>query len=169
MKLSPVVSRYFDVWIINDTWDSGHRLDRERFYRFVKAVVRYSRKIPSPGDIQELIEQQWQKTRSPKALQAAADEFSSLYQTLIEYERINDFPNAMIERKNIRSFYHRLIREYEIIQKGKRIPEKPSKHHIDDVMTRVWGKSWRSQLNLCGGAQSVAREVILWQIILVSI
>ena len=151
MTLSPVVSRYFDNWIDNDTWDSGHWLDRARFYRFVKAVTRYSRKTPHPGSLQELIIQRWRKRRTNKALAAAADDFASLYQTLIEYEGTDDFPNAMIEHNNILSYYHRLIRESEVIRKGKRIQEKPSKHQIDSVMTRVWGESWRDQLNKKAG------------------
>lgn len=147
-KLSTVVSRYFDAWILNDTWDSGNRFDRERFYRFVKAVARYNRKkAPLSGDIQKLILLRCGKRRVSTALQEAADEYSSLYQTLMEYERTTEFPNAMIERTNILRFYQRLIRESVVIRQGTRKQEKPSDDQINRAMTYVWGKNWRTQLN----------------------
>lgn len=151
-KLPLVVSRYFDAWIANDTWDSGNRHDMERFYRFCKAVVRYSRKnTPLPGDIEELIIQRWGEKRVRTTLQAAADEYSSLYQTLMEYEKTKEFPNAMIECKSIVRFYQRLIRENEVIRQGQRRQEKPSKELIDRAMTAIWGETWRAQLNKIAG------------------
>lgn len=151
MKLSTVVSRYFDAWIVNDTWDTGSQFDMKRFYRFVKAVARYSRNAPLPGDIQELIIQRGGKKRDSTALQKAADEYSSLYQTLMEYELTTDFPNALIERTNILRFYQRLIRESEVMRQGKRKQEKPSEDQVDRAMTHVWGKTWRTLLDQVAG------------------
>src|SRR5919197_5186345 len=100
MKLSRVVSRYFDVWICRDSWDSHHPLDDERFYRFVKAVARYSRRrAPSPADVHALIIKKWSGQGVDHVeLEKIATEFAELYQTLLNYEKTSGFPDPLIER-----------------------------------------------------------------------
>ncbi len=134
MKLSPVIARYFDSWICHDTWDSHHLFDRERFYRFVKAVARYSRRAPLPGDVQALIVDRWRHRRVRTALHRATERYGALYQTLLEYERTRGFPDALIERTNIVRYYLRLA------------PRSPNAQHFDRTMTNVWGKDWQKKL-----------------------
>jgi len=87
-RLSPVVQRYFDAWVDRDTWDSWHPLDDEHFYRFVKAVARYSRRRPPrPGDIHALIVARWRGKRRADQLTERAEHFANFYETLLAYRK----------------------------------------------------------------------------------
>ena len=134
MKLSPVVGRYFDAWLRLDTWDSYHPLDKERFYLFVKAVARYSRRVPSAGDIKELIVEKWKDRRTISVLNKATCYFMSLYQEFLAYEKTRGFPNPSIERTNIVRFYYR-------IRQGK------TNKDIDMRMSEDWGSNWQRKLD----------------------
>ena len=139
MKLSPVVERYFDAWIRRRTWDSGHALDTANFYRFVKAVARYSRKPPSAADIYALIldRRGWKGPESgtiaetvQELLAERAKELLDLYQTLLDYEKTKGFPDPLIERTDIVKFYVKL---------------RGTKDERDSRMREVWGSEWRKQ------------------------
>lgn len=137
MKLSQVIARYFDAWVCRDTWDSHHSLDNQRFYRFVKAVARYSRRRPPlPGHIRTLIVQRWSGRLAPAALSESADEFAELYQTLLEYEKTRGFPDALIERTDIVRFHLKLTSG-----------AGPNDPHVNRAMTDVWGQDWRVRLD----------------------
>ena len=45
---TPSIDKYFAAWILRDTWDSGHPLDMQRFYRFVRAIDHFSKAIRRP-------------------------------------------------------------------------------------------------------------------------
>jgi len=126
--LPPIVRRYFDAWISLDTWDSFHALDMERFYRFVKAVVRYSRhQRPSSTRIRAFIIERWKGQREEAELNKEADHVAELYQTLLEYERTTGFPDPLIERKDIVRYHLRL--------KATRTSEGQYRR----TMSEVWG------------------------------
>jgi len=137
MALSRVVRRYFDAWISHDTWDSYHLLDSERFYRFVKAAARYSRrKTPWPRDVKAGILTPWRRRRPAAALNRTADRFVALYQTLLEYEKTRGFPDPLIERTDIVQYHLALTST-----------SRPNHAHEDRVMAEVWGKRWQETLN----------------------
>lgn len=135
-KLSQVIGRYFDTWICRDTWDSHHRLDDQRFYRFVKAVARYSRRPPRPSDVKNLIVQKRGAGQTSSTLRKAADEFVELYETLLEYEKTRGFPDALIERTDIVRFYLRLT-----------LGADRKAQHVNQSMTDAWGQDWQAKLD----------------------
>lgn len=144
MALSRVVGRYFEAWISHDTWDSHHPLDKERFYRFVKAVARYCRRKPlSPREIKECIERRWRGRRAATALSKMADHFVELYQTLLAYEKTRHFPDPLIERTDIVRYHLALS-----ARSGH------DEAHINLVMANVWGHDWQTKLDR---ARDVAR------------
>src|SRR6516164_8403786 len=110
VQLSSIIARYFDIWIRQETWDSGHWSDRERFYRFVKAVKRYSRRPVSSDQIQTLMIDRWRHRRDSTVLEIKVEKYGEIYQILLEYERTPDFPDALIDCKNTLAFYNRLRR-----------------------------------------------------------
>jgi len=134
MKLSPVVGRYFDAWIKLQTWDSGHQLDQQRFYRFVKAIVRYSRRRPSSIEVESLIEARWEGRRDSESLEETARHFASIYTAILDYENTNGFPNPLIERTNIVQCQIWLA------------SENVSEQQLDNSMSHLWGEDWRIQL-----------------------
>ena len=141
MALSQVVGRYFDAWISNDTWDSYHPLDDERFYRFVKAVARYNRrKPPLPQDINACIVGRWQGQRTPAALRQAADHFVDTYQTLLAYEQTRRFPDPLIERTDIVRYHLELS-----VRSGH------DNGHVNRMVADAWGPDWQTTLDRASG------------------
>jgi len=135
VKLSPVVGRYFEVWICHDSWDSHHALDNERFYRFVKAVARYSRPAPSSGDIHALI-----VSRRGRRARRIAYRFVELYETLLAYEKTRGFPDALIERTDIVKYH------LELSVRGG-----GNARRIARVMSDAWGNDWQTKLDAASG------------------
>ena len=133
--MSHVVGNNFDEWIRRNTWDSGNRTDLENFYRFVKAVVRYSKHDPTSGELEAEILKKWRSKRTRRALGAAMDHYLNLYSHLLAYSRTRDFPNALVERSDIAMYWYRLT----------------DNHHSDDAnsvhMARVWGSDWKRKFN----------------------
>ena len=135
IRISKVVGRYFEAWIALDSWDSFHPLDLQRFYRFVKAVARYTRKPFPPGDVRALIKARRNKQRSADALDHAADRYAEIYETLLEYEKTRGFPDPLIERTSIVKFHGQLLSS-----------QQTSNAHIERIMSDVWGKDWQKKL-----------------------
>jgi hypothetical protein len=138
MKLSRVIGRYFDDWISQDSWDSHHPSDDARFYRFVKAVARYSRRrVPSQGDVRALIIQRWSRQEGDNVeLEKIANEFAELYQTLLDYEQTRGFPDPFREGIDIVKCYLKLS-----------IHSQGNDQYINRTMTEDWGKDWRAKLD----------------------
>jgi hypothetical protein len=137
MKLSPIINRYFDHWTCNP-WHSCHPLDNQRFYRFVKAVERYSRrKAPSRADIHALIMQKGEEQDlelDREELDELANEFAERYQMLLDYEKTKRFPNPLVEQTNILDYYSALFARCQ-----------GNDQHINRMMTKVWGKDWQTK------------------------
>jgi hypothetical protein len=129
---SPVIGRYFDHWICQDTWDSYHPLDTARFYRFVKAVARYSRRAPSSAFLHADIINRWKGRRDHAQLEREADHFSEQYDTLLAYERTKGIPDALIEHSDIVKYHLRLSRQ--------------SAAACNRIMTQAWGQDWKKKL-----------------------
>ena len=80
------VQYYFDSWINLDTWATGHPLDDERFYRFVKAYSSCTRKYRSPKDIENLIIKKWEGKFEKEYLLQAAHKFAQKFDLLRDYD-----------------------------------------------------------------------------------
>lgn len=86
MKLSPCVQKEFDNWINRAQWHTGHRTDEELFFRFVYAIVQFSRKqLPADDDIESLILQKWRGKMGDAVLEEKAAYYSNLYSTLSHF------------------------------------------------------------------------------------
>ncbi len=147
VALAPVIGRYFEAWICLDTWDSYHPLDERRFYRFVKAVARYTRRVLSPADIHALIVERRDGQQDRAELNKTAKQFAERYQTLLDYEKTGGFPDALIERTDIVKYYVQLS-----------ISSRENKQHINRMMTEVWGKDWRVDLDKEMGVSLLSRD-----------
>jgi hypothetical protein len=109
----------------------------KRFYRFVKAVARYSRKAPLQADVHALIVDRWSdQVADSIELDEIARKFAGLYETLLDYERTKGFPDPLIERTNIVKFYLELS-----------IRGRGNDQHINRTMIEAWGKDWRTKLD----------------------
>lgn len=122
-------------WISRDTWDTHHPLDSARFYRFVKAVARYSRRAPSSGTIHNAIMSRWKEQRDNAALRETADHYTELYRTLLEYERTKGFPDPLIECRDIVQYH------LSLTARGA------SNGQYRKTMAMEWGPDWRKKLD----------------------
>lgn len=85
---SKEVDRYFKAWIQLDTWDSLHSFDMSRFYSFIKALKRYSRKywITNFRENIVLAVNQYHPGLQDKHVQDMADYFYGQAETIFAYE-----------------------------------------------------------------------------------
>lgn len=93
---SPLVDKAFQKWIANDTWRTGHPSDDERFYRFVWAVISFSRRHVSESDLQNLIMAKWRGKLEDEYLQYKAIYYSGLYASLLEFVKIRKKPRLVL-------------------------------------------------------------------------
>lgn len=143
MPFPRIAGRYFEAWIANDTWDSYHSLDNERFYRFVKAVARYNRrKPPLPREVSAGIVQRWRGRRVAAELRKTADHFVDLYQTLLAYEATRRFPDPLIERTDIVKYHLELS-----------VRSRNNLGQVERTMADVWGRDWRVKFDRARGVQ----------------
>lgn len=95
-RLPPSLEAPFSRWISCDTWWKGHPSDEERFYRFVWAVARYSRRPPSEAALRELITSEWGGRSEPEFLREQALRFSQLYATFLEFAKVRRKPEPFL-------------------------------------------------------------------------
>lgn len=133
-KLPPVVGNYFHGWIRLSTWASGHGSDDERFFRFVKATLRFMRRKPiTEQQLQDLILEHGAHACSGEHLVQEARERASLYQSIREYER-SSFPDPLTEKTSVVGCYFALTRAFG--------DEDPRVHY---GMCELFGDDWREQ------------------------
>jgi len=133
--MSPVVNRYFQHWLLHDSWHSGHWADMERFFKFVKAVLRYSKKRPSDSEVRDRI---MEREGLPQDdLEKRASHFAGLYAHILEFVGVG-FPDALIEKTNIQRYHFSLEAAL-----GHR-----NQAQIAEAMQREWGDDWRTMLEL---------------------
>lgn len=87
MPLSPVTQRAFDMWMGPDTWAKGHPSDEGRFYNFVWAVARYSRRPIGAAELRDLIFAEWEGRIEEAYLQDKAMSFSNRFDDLLDFAR----------------------------------------------------------------------------------
>jgi len=124
-----------------DSWDSHHALDNQRFCRFVKAIARYNRrKPPAPGKVRARIIRRWRGRRAAAELRRTADHFVELYTALLAYENTRGFPDPLIERTDILRYYLALS-----VRSGR------DDGHVNRMMADVWGPDWQAKLDRARG------------------
>lgn len=90
MAFSPKVKKAFDAWAIVETWHTGHALDEQRFYQFVRAVLSYARKKPSEEFIREELLKIWSGKLDEEYLRNKIKEFMSLYEHLYSFVKVKN-------------------------------------------------------------------------------
>ena len=91
MPLSPNVRRAFDQWIRTSTWYKAHPNDERRFYKFVWAVLIYSRRRPTEQEVQHEIIACWTGRFDPTSLEQVARKYASLYEHLYAFTKSRSF------------------------------------------------------------------------------
>jgi hypothetical protein len=148
MPLPPSIQPYFTAWIMVDTWHTGHPDDLQRFYKFVWAVHRYCRprrdakkskkRLPGDGEIRKAIIDARRDSFNAEALEEYAEQYSSLYMHLLDFANTPNYPDHLIEKKNILRYYHQMERDLG----GYAAKFEDIAIH----MRRDWGEDWEEKL-----------------------
>lgn len=141
---SKTIDKYFIAWISVDTWDSHHAYDMKRFYKFLKALLQYSRK-PWLGLLHENIIQAVKKEH-PYFDEGTANESAGFFSSLAV--RIYDFnstvfPDPLVEMKNPYSVLTQLRRQ-KIYSNGNSKPLY-SENQINSILEENFGENWQEE------------------------
>lgn len=85
MPFSPNVREAFSRWIRTSTWYKSHPNDEQRFYKFVWAVIVYSRRRPTEQELQQEIIAYWTGRFDSTQLEQFAHQYASLYEHLYTF------------------------------------------------------------------------------------
>jgi hypothetical protein len=98
--MSPLVKRHFDKWIKCGTWHTGHPADQERFYRFVWAVVSFSRAPITEQMVREEILARWVGKFDADYLEQRSLHYACLYQELFDFAKTRNAKRPFITDEN---------------------------------------------------------------------
>ncbi|MCQ3932537.1 MAG: hypothetical protein DPW16_18970 [Chloroflexi bacterium] len=140
---SPMVDKYLSHWICQPTWDSMHPKDMERFYIFLKALQRYSKR-------------DWFSELNATLLRAAKDFHPSVEEDLLaktigiflekaevvlNYAKA-EFPNPVVEMRN--PFEVRgLLTTRKYLDRDGNEQTMLSDDEIEEILIKNFGKNWR--------------------------
>ena len=98
-----LIKKYYTRWINGPTL-MEHVLDRERFYRFVKACIRYSRHWKAREDIhgswlRYFLERDLSRRYSEQYLDEIIHEIVVLFEHILEFNKTS-FPDYVLEMRN---------------------------------------------------------------------
>lgn len=88
MKLSQRCQEEYERWIGNENWHTGHPLDKKRFYNFVDAFLRYSRKEMGGDDLKRDIISRYEAKLDSKSLEDDAEHYTVLFCEIVEFIRV---------------------------------------------------------------------------------
>jgi hypothetical protein len=142
---SKTVDRYFLAWIGPDTWDSFHPLDMERFYKFVKAIKRYSRSNYGPKILENIVKaaRNEHPDLNDDYVKEIAQDFSSISHQILDYES-TPFPDPLIEMRNPYAVSLRLFSIQVSDKKGNLRPFY-TEEKIEKILAKNFGPDWRER------------------------
>ncbi|MBI4307929.1 MAG: hypothetical protein HY684_03905 [Chloroflexi bacterium] len=148
MYFSPLIDRYFNGWIGLFTWDSKHPYDMARFYKFLKALGRYSRKRGWLGRLHRKIviaAADYHSSLAKEHIRQMADFFVREAETIFFYES-TPFPDALVESKDPYAMWASLQTARVLNKQGKARPLY-TQAKIEEVLAKRFGEGWRDQRN----------------------
>jgi hypothetical protein len=137
---SKAVDRYFDQWIRVFTWDTMHPYDMERFYQFLKALKKYSRKYWAKGFHENIVKaaKDYHPNLDEKHITEMANFFIKKAETCFAYEEA-PFPDPLVEKTDPYAVRSRLSRIQVLDDKGNTRPLYTS-DEIEDILAKDFGK-----------------------------
>ncbi len=98
--MTSLMRKYYKAWL-NTTTLLGHPQDVDKFYRFVKACVRYGRTRRCGEWLRPILEEDLANCFPDKEhAERLTDEAISIFDHIIEYEGIS-FPDPLVELKSV--------------------------------------------------------------------
>jgi hypothetical protein len=138
--MSKLIEKYYRRWI-NGAALLEHILDRERFYSFVKACIRYSRQDIHAGWLRYLLERDLPKRYNNKQYcDEIIQEIVILFEHLLDFNKTY-FPDHVLEMRNPYSVLLRLSMYRYTDKDGKKKPYY-SDEEIEKILRDNFGPSW---------------------------
>ena len=138
-KMPPLIYKYYESWINSSTLLDDHS-DRERFYRFAKACVRYGRTIRNGQWLRHFLERDLAKKFVKEYTEYEIQRAVSLFDHLIDYHRVN-FPDAVLEMRDPYLVEAELQRVMKSEEKIKGIMLK----NFGEWKSKITGRSWSTK------------------------
>ncbi len=140
-----IIDIYFLNWIRQDTWDSFHWLDMERFYKFVKAIKKYARSKYGPKIYKNIIKAA--KKEHPNLNEAHVEEkaryFSSIVHQILDYESTS-FPDPIVEMRNPYEVW-RHLHKIQVTDKKGNLRPLYTEEEIEAILSKNFGSDWRAR------------------------
>lgn len=140
---SPLVDKYLRHWIEEPTWDSMHPKDMERFYMFLKALQRYSKRnwfselkgtlIGVTKDYYPLLEED--------QLAKTIDLFLEKARVALNYTKA-PFPNHVVEMRNPFEVRSSLTTSKYLDAEGNE-QTLYSIEQVEEILIKNFGENWR--------------------------
>jgi len=147
-----LIEKYYKQWIASPTL-LGHSLDCERFYKFVKACIRYSKHRSAKQDIhgswlryflERDLQNKYQGQYSDKLIHEAV----VLFEHILEFSQ-TPFPDCLLEMRDPISVFWQLRRYKRTDVDGKETSYY-SDDEIEKIMSDNFGLSWREKYRMQG-------------------
>jgi hypothetical protein len=141
-----LIEKYYRVWINGPTL-MEHSLDRDRFYRFVKACIRYSKHWNAKQDIHGSWLRYFLERDLPKRYTNKQFREKIIREIVILFEDILDFnktlfPDHILEMRDPYSVMGQLRMQAHIDKDSNRRPIY-SDNEIEKILADNFGPSWR--------------------------
>lgn len=141
-----LIKKYYRVWI-NGPALMEHNLDRDRFYRFVKACTRYSRH----WNAKQKIDVEWlryflerdlpKRYKNKQYRDEIIKEILTLFGDILDFNRTL-FPDHLLEMRDPYSVMGQLRTQIYIDKEGNKKPVY-SDDEIEKILRDNFGPSWR--------------------------
>jgi len=139
MKMHHLVEKYYSNWLGSTTL-LGHPDDRERFYRFVKAYCRYTRKPRNGQWLRYFLERDMLNRYPDKEYtENKIIEIVSLFDYLIDFFKV-DFPKPILEMHDP----YKVMSEMQRKERGDG-SKFFSEEEIKATIERNFGKDWKKR------------------------
>jgi hypothetical protein len=140
-----LIAKYYRVCINGPTL-LDHYLDRERFFRFVKACIRYSKHWNAKQDmhgswLRYFLERDLSARYNEQHQDKIIHEIIVLFENILEFNKTT-FPDHLIEMKDPIQVKWELQRYRRADKNGKQEPYY-SDEEIEKILKDNFGPSWR--------------------------
>jgi len=136
-----LIEKYYLAWVNGPTL-LEHPSDRDKFFRFVKACMRYSRQKVHETWLRYFLERDLPKRYADEQYREGLIlKVIILFQDILDFNKVS-FPDPLLEMRSPYAVMGALKRFYRVDRNGNERPAY-SKDEIEKILTDNFGSSWR--------------------------
>jgi len=136
-----LIEKYYLAWL-NGATLLEHPLDRDRFFRFIKACIRYSRQGLHEGWLRYFLERDLcERYTDSEYREKIISEVIIVFQHVLDFNKVS-FPDPVLEMRNPYLVKMTLERYYYTGRNGSRRPVY-SADEVERILRDNFGSSWK--------------------------